>query len=105
PATYFFLKERRTQVDSKKLLGDARKQLTKIAKAKTMWAAAGFSFLFYFAPGIQTALFYRQQDVLHMSTAQQGLMLFLNGGFAMLTAAIYGTWAAKRWSLRTLLFW
>jgi predicted MFS family arabinose efflux permease len=40
-----------------------------------------------------------------MSTAQQGLMLFLNGGFAMLTAAIYGTWAAKRWSLRTLLFW
>jgi predicted MFS family arabinose efflux permease len=105
PAAVFLLREKRTQVNSQRLLGDARKQLAKIVRAKTMWAAAGFSFLFYFAPGIQTALFYRQQDVLHMSTAQQGLMLFLNGGFAMLTAAIYGTWAAKRWSLRMLLFW
>jgi predicted MFS family arabinose efflux permease len=105
PAALFFLKEKKNRVNSEQLLGDARKQLTKIAKAKTMWAAAGFSFLFYFAPGIQTSLFYRQQDVLHMSTTQQGLMLFLNGGFAMLTAAIYGTWAAKRWSLRRLLFW
>lgn len=105
PAALFFLKEKKIQVNSQQLLGDARKQLAKIAQAKTMWAAAGFSFLFYFAPGIQTALFYRQQDVLHMSTAQQGLVLFLNGGFAMLTAAIYGTWAARRWPLRRLLFW
>jgi predicted MFS family arabinose efflux permease len=104
PAALFLLKERRINVDSQKLLGDARGQFAKIAKAKTMWAAAGFSFLFYFAPGIQTALFYRQQDVLHMSTSQQGLMLFLNGGFAVLTAAIYGKWAAKRWVLRKLLF-
>jgi predicted MFS family arabinose efflux permease len=105
PAALFFLKEKRIQVNSQQLLGNARKQLTKIAQAKTMWGAAGFSFLFYFAPGIQTALFYRQQDVLHMSTTQQGLVLFLNGGFAMVTAAIYGTWAAKRCSLRRLLFW
>jgi predicted MFS family arabinose efflux permease len=105
PAAFFFLKEKRLQIDSQKLLGDARTQLTKIAKAKTMWAAAGFSFLFYFAPGTSTALFYRQQNVLHMSTHQQGLMLFLNGVFAMLTAAIYGTYAAKRWTLRKLLFW
>lgn len=105
PAAFFFLKEKPIQVDSQRLLGDARKQLTKIAKAKTMWAAAGFSFLFYFAPGIQTALFYRQQNVLHMSTNQQGLMFFLNGIFAMLTATIYGTFAAKRWTLRKLLFW
>lgn len=105
PAALFFLKEKRIQVNSQRLLADAGKQLRKIGKAKTMWGAAAFSFLFYFAPGIQTALFYRQQDVLHMSTGQQGLMLFLNGAFAMLTAAIYGTWAAKRWTLRVLLFW
>lgn len=105
PAAIFFLKEKPIHVDSQKLIGDARKQLTKIAKAKTMWAAAGFSFLFYFAPGISTALFYRQQNVLHMSTDQQGFMLFLNGIFAMLTATIYGTFAAKRWPLRKLLFW
>jgi predicted MFS family arabinose efflux permease len=104
PAAMFFLKEKRIQVDSQQLLGDARKQLAKIAKAKTMWGAAGFSFLFYFAPGILTALFYRQQNVLHMSTEQQGFMLFLSGIFAMLTATIYGSFAARRWTLRKLLF-
>jgi MFS family permease len=105
PAAFFFLKEKRVQVDSQVLLGDAKKQLKKIISAKTMWMAAGFSFLFYFAPGIQTALFYRQQNVLHMSTTQQGLMAFLNGIFAIFTAAIYGTYASKRWTLRKLLFW
>jgi len=105
PAAIFFLKEKRINVDSQKLLSDAKSQLRKIATAKTMWMAAGFSFLFYFAPGIQTALFYRQQNVLHMSTGQQGLMFFLNGIFAVLTATIYGTFAAKRWTLRKLLFW
>jgi len=103
PAAIFFLKEKKVQVDSAVLMTDARKQLGKIARARTMWAAAGFSFLFYFAPGIQTALFYRQQNDLHMSPQQQGLMLFLNGGFAMLTAAIYGGFASKRWPLRRLL--
>jgi len=105
PAALFFLKEKRIDVDTQELLVDAGKQLTKIAKAKTMWTAAGFSFLFYFAPGILTALFYRQQNVLHMSTKQQGLMFFLNGIFAMLTAAIYGGYAVKRWNLRKLLLW
>ncbi len=105
PAALFLLKERRLRIDSQKLFGDARRQLAKIARAKTMWAAACFSFLFYFAPGIQTALFYRQQDVLHMSTGQQGLMLFLNGIFAMAVATVYGSYAAKRWSLRKLLPW
>ncbi len=105
PAALFFLREKRIRGDSQERLVSARKQLTKVAKAKTMWAAAGFSFLFYLAPGIQTALFYRQQDVLHMSTAQQGLMLFLNGIFGVITATIYGTYASKRWTLRKLLFW
>ncbi len=104
PAALFFLKEQRRKIDSKKLLGDAGKQLRKIASAKTMWAAAGFSFLFYFAPGIQTALFYQQQDVLHMTTRTQGFMLFLNGAFGILTATIYGSFLCKRWNLRTLLF-
>jgi predicted MFS family arabinose efflux permease len=105
PAALFFLKEKRLQVDSTRLLNDAGKQLKKIASAKTMWAAAGFSFLFYFAPGIQTALFYQQQNVLHMSTKMQGFMLFLNGFFGIVTATIYGRYACKRWNLRTLLLW
>jgi predicted MFS family arabinose efflux permease len=105
PATIFFLKERRVTVDPGRLLGEAKKQLAKAATAKTMWAAAGFSFLFYFAPGIQTALFYQQQDVLHMSTRLQGVMFFLNGAFGIVTATIYGSFACKRWNLRKLLVW
>lgn len=105
PAAIFLLKEPRRGVDSKKLLNDAGRQLKKIATAKTMWAAAGFSFLFYFAPGIQTALFYQQQNALHMTTKMQGLMLFLNGFFGIVTATIYGRYLCKRWNLRTLLRW
>lgn len=105
PAAIFFLKEQRRKVDSKKLLGEAGKQLKRIGTAKTMWAAAGFSALFYFAPGIQTALFFRQQNVLHMSTQMQGLMFFLNGVFGIVTATIYGKYLCKRWNLRTLLLW
>ncbi len=104
PAAIFFLSEKRLQIDSTKLLDDAGKQLKKIATAKTMWAAAGFSFLFYFAPGIQTALFYQQQNVLHMTTKMQGFMLFLNGFFGIVTATIYGRYVCKRWNLRWLLF-
>ncbi|MGH9738936.1 MAG: MFS transporter [Candidatus Acidiferrales bacterium] len=103
PMAIFFLKEKHRRVDSKKLLNEAGKQLKKVASAKTMWAAAGFSALFYCAPGIQTALFYRQQDVLHMTTEQQGFMLFLNGIFGVVTATIYGSYLCKRWNLRTLL--
>ena len=104
PAAIFFLKEQRRKIDSKKLLDDAGKQLLRLVNAKTMWAAAGFSFLFYFAPGIQTAVFYQQQDVLHMTTRMQGVMLFLNGFFGITTATIYGSFACRRWKLRKLLF-
>jgi predicted MFS family arabinose efflux permease len=103
PAAIFFLSERRIRVDATTLLADARRQLAKIATAKTMWTAAAFSFLFYFAPGIQTALFYQQQDVLHLTPRTQGFMLFLNGVFGVMSATIYGSVACKRWTLRRLL--
>ena len=77
----------------------------KIANAKTMWAAAGFSALFYCAPGIMTVVFYRQQDVLHMTTEGQGFLLFLNGAFGVLAAFLYGAFACRRFNLRTLLVW
>jgi predicted MFS family arabinose efflux permease len=68
-----------------------------------MWAAAGFMALFYCAPGIMTAIFYRQQDVLHMTTQGQGTLVFLSGSFGVLAAVLYGGFAARRFSLRTLL--
>jgi Major Facilitator Superfamily len=105
PVTIIFLREQRRKIDSKKLLAQAGTQLKKIATAKTMWAAAAFSALFYCAPGIQTAIFYRQQDVLHLTTKGQGILQFLNGVGGVAVALLYGAFACKRLKLRSLLVW
>ena len=78
--------------------------MVKIVNAKTMWAAAGFMALFYCAPGISTALFYKQQNELHLTTQGQGGLVFLSGVFGVLAAILYGGLACRRIDLRTLLF-
>jgi len=105
PATVLFLQEQRKKTDSKTLLNNAGKQLVKIANAKTMWAAAGFMALFYCAPGIATAVFYKQQNDLHLTTQGQGFLVFLSGLFGVLAATLYGGLASRRFTLRTLLVW
>lgn len=104
PATIFFLHEDRVQISASELLDNAGKQMVKIGAAKTMWAAAGLMALFYIAPGLQTALFYKQQNDLHMNTEGQGFLVFLSGGFGVLAAVLYG-FLCKRFNLRTLLLW
>ncbi len=79
PVTIFFLHEKRVRIDSRELLGNARKQLVKIGTAQTMWAAVGLMALFYIAPGFSTAVFYRQQNELHMNTQGQGFLQFIAG--------------------------
>jgi hypothetical protein len=74
PTVFFMLHERRVKVDSEVLIHDARVQLGKIVMAGTMWAAAGLMALFYIAPGIVTAVFYRQQDLLHLGTEKIGVL-------------------------------
>jgi predicted MFS family arabinose efflux permease len=69
-----------------------------------MWAAAGFMALFYCAPGISTAVFYKQQNDLHFTTQGQGYLAFLSGLFGMIAAAAYGGYACRRFNLRNLLF-
>jgi len=103
PGTVLFLHERRQKIASKELFNEAGKQLARIANAKTMWAAAGIMALFYFAPGLQTALFYKQQNELFLTTQQQGFLVFLNGVFGVLAAFLYGAFACRRLTLRTLL--
>jgi hypothetical protein len=103
PMAIWFLYEQRKTVPTQELLDSARKQLVKIGKAKTMWAAAGFMALFYCAPGIVTAVFYKQQNDLHLDTQMQGFLQFLSGLFGVLAAVLYGMFACKRFTLRTLL--
>lgn len=81
----------------------AGSKLVQIGKAKSLWIAASISFLFYFAPGIQTSLFYAQQNDLHLTTQQQGNLVSMGGLLGVLSAFLYGTFAAKRFELRSLL--
>jgi hypothetical protein len=74
PVTIMFLHEQRKRLDSHQILANARKQLVNIATARTMWAAAALMALFYIAPGFGTALFYKQQNDLHLGTQAQGFL-------------------------------
>ena len=81
----------------------AGSKLVQVGRAKSLWMAAAVSFLFYFAPGIQTAQFYAQQNDLHLTTLQQGTLVSLGGVFGVISAFLYGAFAAKRFTLRNLL--
>ena len=79
PVTVLFLREQRQRSDPRLLLQNARYQLVKIATARTMWGAAGLMALFYIAPGFATALFYKQQNELHLGTQAQGFLQLIAG--------------------------
>jgi MFS family permease len=102
PATVFFMHEQRKRADSRTLLENAGKNLVKIATAKTMWAAAGLMALFYIAPGFSTAVFYKQQNELHMNTQAQGFLQMLFGVAGVVAAGAYG-FLCRRFNLRQLL--
>jgi len=102
PTTLLFMREPRRSVSSAEILANAGGQLRQIAAARTMWAAAGFLALFYIAPGLTTALFYKQQNDLHMTTQGQGLLRMISGLGGVAAAVMYG-WACRRIHLRRLL--
>ena len=102
PVTILFLLEQRKRSDSRQILANAREQLVNIATARTMWAAAALMALFYIAPGFGTALFYKQQNDLHLTTQAQGFLQLIAGVFGVLAAVGYGI-LCRRLNLRTLL--
>ncbi len=102
PVTIFFLHEQRKTIRSSEVLGAAAAQLKNIGTARTLWAAAGLMALFYMAPGFSTAVFYKQQTDLHMTTQAQGNLQVLYGVAGVAAALAYG-WACRRLSLKNLL--
>lgn len=77
-------------------------QLRAIAGARTMWLAALVSLLFYIAPGMETALFYKQQNDLHMTTQMQGWLDFCAYA-TMIGTSLFYLWLCRRLRLQTLL--
>ena len=60
-----------------------------------MWGAAALMALFYIAPGFGTAIFYRQQNELHLTTQMQGF-LGLIGGVCGLLLRLATVWLCRR---------
>ena len=104
PVTILFLHEQRKRINSRQLLENAGKQLVNIGTARTMWAAVGLMALFYIAPGFSTAVFYKQQNELHMSTHVQGFLQLIAGICGVAASIGYG-FICRRFNLRTLLLW
>lgn len=104
PATILFLHEQRKRIDSRELLENAGKQLVNIGAAKTMWAAVGLMALFYIAPGFSTAIFYRQQNEMHLATQAQGFLQLVAAICGVLAAVAYG-YICRHLKLRGLLLW
>ena len=102
PVSLWFLHEPRQSVDSSLLLANAGRQIAGIFGAKTLWKAIGLMALFYIAPGFSTALFYRQQNLLHLHTEAQGYLALLAGTGGILGAAAYGL-VCRKVALRMLL--
>jgi MFS family permease len=102
PATIVLLAEQRKQVNAREILDNAGVQFGNVMSARTMWAAIGLMALFYIAPGFSTALFYRQQNDLHMTTQMQGFNGFLSSLTSVAASLLYGLFCRKL-NLRTLL--
>ena len=94
--------QRTTRLAPGEVFANARTQLRNIGTARTMWGAAGLMALFYIAPGFGTAMFYRQQNELHMTTQMQGFLGLIAGICGVAAALAYG-WTCRRLNLRMML--
>ena len=81
---------------------DARRDLSALVRAGSLWRAVGLMALLYGAPGFATALYYRQTDTLGFSQEFIGTLAFVSGTLALVGAALYGR-ACRRLTLRRLL--
>ena len=99
PITLRWLKEDYHPPASLRALGG---EFRNIARARTMWAASGLMLLFYIAPGTSTALFFKQQNELHMSTVTLGWLTTCTYVAAIITALVYNR-LCEHWDLKHLL--
>ena len=77
-------------------------QMRTIGQAKPMWAAGAIMLVFFIAPGTESALFFRQQNELRMTTGGQGWLVFAAYLAGIATALVY-TRLCRQLSLQALL--
>jgi len=102
PVAFLLLHERPTAIDSRLQLQAASQQLKQVLQTKGVWMATGLMMVFYWAPGLQTALFYKQQNDLHFDTKTQGFFELIGGVCSILATLLY-VFLCRKISLRRLL--
>jgi predicted MFS family arabinose efflux permease len=103
PVALWFMREHYRRPAGAGVLQQAGRQVAITMRSRTMWIGAAVAGLFYFAPGLATAVFYKQQNDLHMQTPAQGFLVFVYGVGGVAAASLYGGFACRRFTLRTLL--
>jgi MFS family permease len=80
----------------------AQGQLDHILDSRTLWMAVAMLFLVYTVPGFNTALTYRQEDVMKFGQGFIGNLGSVEGTLGVIAAAVYFAFCRKL-NLRTLL--
>lgn len=77
-------------------------QLISLDRSRSLWAAVGAYFLFYFAPGFHTPLYYYQTNTLKLSQQFIGNLGMISGVMGM-TAALGYSVLCRRLTMRNAL--
>lgn len=102
PITFIFLIERRKKSTNLEIFANTQVQMSKLGKSGVMWAAIGFLLLYYFAPGFNTPLYFRQNNVLHFSQQMIGNIGIFQGSATVLGALAYG-YLIQRFPIRNII--
>ena len=99
---FFLLRERPVAVANRDAGHNLAEQFRSLLRSRTLWAAAGAYFLFYFAPGFHTPLYYYQSNTLHLKQQFIGNLGSVSSSMGLLGAVGYGL-LCRRLTLRTLM--
>ena len=99
---FFLLRERPVAALNRDVGHNLSAQYRSLFRSRTLWAAAGAYFLFYFAPGFHTPLYYYQTNTLHLEQQFIGNLGSVGSGMGLLGAVGYGL-LCRRVTLRTLM--
>ena len=103
PVAFIFLREDRVRRAEGSVIRNAGEQFKTIGRSKSLWMAIGFVVLFYFSPGFNTPLYFRQTDTLKFNQQFIGNLGIFSGA-AGITAAIVYSRLVKFVPMRALLF-
>ncbi len=99
---FFVLRERPVATQNRDVARNVGKQYRSLIHSRTLWAATGAYFLFYFAPGFHTPLYYYQTNTLKLPQQFIGNLGAIGSGMGLLGAFSYAL-LCRRLTLRTLL--